>query len=368
MKAAVLREVRRPLEVMDVSIDKPKSREVLVRVIACGLCHSDYHFMNGDLPVALPAILGHEVSGIVEAIGDQVTSCAVGDRITGNPALFCGHCEYCVSGKNHICSEKPVRGLTEASRIALDGHKVSASAFLGGFAEMMLVHENSVVKMPTGMPMDKAALLGCGVITGVGAVINAARVRPGSKVAVLGCGGVGLNAIQAARLVGAAQIIAIDLVPEKLEMAREMGATHFVGKSDDTVAEVRELSKGGVDYSFEVVGLPKTMAMAVEMLRPGGLMTIVGVSPVNAEIPINGFNMLKNEWRIQGTYLGSSPGTREIPMLANLFLKGQLQLMLAERIALEDINAGFDRLVAGKQARSVITFPDVLAEAQRQDG
>lgn len=366
MRAAVLREVGSPLEIMDVTIDKPKAREVLVRVVACGLCHSDYHFIKGDLPVVLPAILGHEVSGIVEAIGDQVTSCAVGDHIVGNPALFCGHCDYCVSGKNHICSDKPVRGLTENPRVSLDGQKLYTSAFLGGFGELMLVHENSIVKMPEGMPMDKAALLGCGVITGVGAVLNAAQVRPGSRVAVLGCGGVGLNAIQAARLAGAGQIIAVDLMPEKLEMARAMGATDFVGKSDDAVAEVRELSKGGVDYSFEVIGLAKTMAMAVEMLRPGGLMTIVGASPANADIPVNGFNMLKNEWRIQGTYLGSSPGTREIPMLANLYLKGQLELLLAERIALEEINQGFDRLISGKQARSVITFPDVLAETQRQ--
>lgn len=365
MKAAVLRAIGEPLDICDVSIDKPGPREVLVRVAACGLCHSDYHFMIGDLVVQTPAVLGHEVAGIVEAVGELVTSTRVGDHVVACATVFCGHCDHCVSGKSHICSDKPRRAENADPRLALGGKRVMQGANLGGFAEMMLVHENSIVPLPKAMPLDRAALLGCSVVTGIGSVINAARVQPGSKVAVMGCGGVGLNVIQGARLAGAERIIGIDLMPEKRALALKMGATDVVDGAGDVVAEVREMTSGGVDYSFEVIGLPKTMDLAIRMMRPAGLMTIVGATPVGATIPVEGIAMLMNEWRIQGTYLGSSASTRDIPRLASLFMQGRLDLdtLLAERIELKDINKGFEKLLAGKQARSVVAFSDVLAEA-----
>jgi S-(hydroxymethyl)glutathione dehydrogenase/alcohol dehydrogenase len=367
VKAAVLRAIGEPLEICDVNVDKPGPREVLVRIAACGLCHSDYHFMIGDLPVQTPAILGHEVSGVVEQVGELVSAVSVGDHVVGHATVFCGHCDNCVSGDTNICSDRPKRADSVAPRVSFGGHRVAQSANLGGFAEMMLVHENGLVRLPKAMPLEKAALLGCSVITGIGSVFNAAKVHPGSRVAVVGCGGVGLNVIQGARLAGAERIIAIDLVPEKRALAKAMGATDVLDGTGDVVAAVRELTKGGVDYSFEVIGLPRTMDIAIRMLRPKGLMTVVGATPAGSTISIEGIAMLTNEWRVQGTYLGSGAATRDIPRLVSLFLQGRLDLdsLIAERIDLAGINAGFQKLLTAKQARSVVTFPDVIAQAAK---
>jgi len=366
MKAAVLRAAKTPFEVEDVVVDKPGRREVLVRVAASGLCHSDYHFLNGDLPFAAPSVLGHESAGIVESVGDDVTTVRVGDHVVACATVFCGHCSPCVSGKTHLCAAKPQRLAHEGCRLKLkNGEPLSQGSRIGGFAEQMLVHENAVARMPPEMPLDRAALLGCGVLTGLGSVFNAARVTAGSRVAVIGCGGVGLNVIQGARLAGADQIIAVDLMAQKRELALKLGATHAIEGGADAVASVRELSRGGVDYSFEVIGLPQTMLQAVQMLAPAGLMTIVGAMRQDAVIPLPGIAMLMNEWRVQGSYLGSSPFVREIPRFADLYLKGRLNLdiLIAERIDLADINRGFETLIGATQARSVIVFPDVLQRA-----
>lgn len=366
MKASVLHAPKNPFEVCDIGVDKPASHEVLVRIGASGLCHSDYHFANGDLPFAMPVILGHEAAGIVEAVGSDVTTVAVGDHVVACASSFCGHCNPCVSGRNHMCASKPKRGEEDRPRLTLNsGEQVHQGSLIGGFAEQMLVHENAVVRVPRELPLDRAALLGCGVVTGLGTVFNAARVTAGSRVAVIGCGGVGLNVVQGARLAGAGQIIAVDPVPQKRELALKLGATDVCEGGLDAVAAVRELSGGGVDFSFEVIGLSHTMEQAVRMLAPGGLMTIVGAMRFDAIIPLPGIAMLFNEWRVQGTYLGSSPFTRDIPRYASLYLKGKLDLdtLISERIELKDVNRGFQTMMGATQARSVITFPDVIAHA-----
>lgn len=365
MKAAVLREIKTPFEIDAVELDRLKGREVRVRVAASGLCHSDYHFVSGDLPFATPGVLGHEAAGVVEAVGPEVTAVRPGDHVVSSASSFCGHCNQCVSGRTHTCEDKPKRGAADAPRLTMEGTPLTQGSLLGAFAEEMLVHENALVRIPREMPLDRAALLGCGVLTGLGVVFNAAKVHPGSKVVVLGCGGVGLNVVQGARIAGAEQVIAVDLAPEKLKLAAKLGATHAVRGGPDAEAAVRELSAGGVDYAFEVIGLPATIEQAVRMLGRGGLMTIVGATKLDAKVALPSIQMLMNEWRVQGSYMGSSPFVRDIPRFANLYMEGRLDLdsLVAERIRLEEINRGFDTMLTGTQARSVITFPDVLAHA-----
>lgn len=366
MRAAVLHATGSGFAIEDVSIDTPAADEVLVRIAASSLCHSDYNYVTGDMPFPLPAVLGHEVAGIVEAVGEDVRGLKVGDHVASCASLFCGHCLPCVSGRNHLCSDRPKRAKGGAPRLSLNGRKLSQGGSLGGFAEQMLVHENSLVRVDRALPLDKAALLGCAVLTGLGVVFNAAKVTAGSRVAVLGCGGVGLNVIQGARIAGAEQIIAVDLVEEKRELALKLGATHAIGGGPDLVDQVRALSNGGVDFSFEVIGRPETMTQAVRMLASGGLMTMVGVARFDASVEIPAVEMLTREWRMQGSLMGSSPFTRDIPRFGDLYLRGKLDLdmLVAEHIGLDDINSGYDVMKKGSQTRSVITFPEVLKQAQ----
>jgi S-(hydroxymethyl)glutathione dehydrogenase/alcohol dehydrogenase len=368
-QAAILHEANTPFEIRTIGIDKPDPHELLIRVAASGLCHSDWHFVSGDLPPAgLPIVLGHEVAGIVEAVGSEVRSVAVGDHVVSCSLRFCGHCDPCVSGRTHICADKPQRGSGQPSRLTLDGKPLAqGGGMLGGFAEQMLVHENAVVRIDCTMPLDRAALLGCGVLTGVGAVFNASIVTPESKVVVIGCGGVGLNVIQAARIAGAAQIVAVDLMEEKRAMAMAFGATHAVPGGPDAVEAVRDLTGGGAHFAFEVIGRPETIADGVRMMAPSGLMTIVGATPANATIPLPGIGMVFNEWRVQGTFFGGAAFTRDIPRIVSMYLDGRFNLdgLVSERITLDQINDGFRHMLAGRHARSVITFDDVLAQAAR---
>lgn len=365
MKAAVLFQPQQPFEIRDVALDKPKPREVRVRVAASGLCHSDWHFASGDLPIALPVVLGHEAAGVVEAVGDDVRSVAIGDHVVSCALVFCGHCDQCVSGRTHTCQDKPKRAAADPPRITVESQSVTQQSGLGAFAEAMLVHENAIVKIDRAMPLDRAALMGCGVLTGFGAVINAAQVRPGSKVVVIGAGGVGLNVIQAARFAGASQIVAVDRNADKETLARRFGATDFVVGGPDATAVVRELTGGGANFAFEVIGLPETIAQGIQMMAPAGLMTIVGATKLGATIPLPGIGVIYNEWRVQGTFFGGSPFTRDIPRLARLYMDGKIELdaLITERIGLTEINRGFDDMLAGHQARCVITFDDVLANA-----
>ena len=357
MKAAVLRAAGTPLTIETVELDGPRPDEVRIRVAATGLCHSDYHVMSGDIGAALPIVLGHEGAGVVEAVGSNVTGLAKGDHVVTCTSIFCGHCGECQDGHNHLCSDKPMRP-EPSSPISQNGAVIHQFCNLGTFAEEMVVHRTAVTKLPEGMPLDIASVLGCAVLTGIGSVTAAAQVRPGSKVVVLGCGGVGLNVVQGARLAGAAQIIAVDLNPAKLELARTFGATDTVLGGDDAVAQVTELTGGGADYVFEVVGIPALARQGMMMLRKRGTLTLVGIPRMGSELSVPLLPMIVRETRVIGANMGSVPFQRVIPTYAKLYLEGRLTLdpLISQRIALDDINRGYAQLIAGETARSVIVF------------
>ena len=359
MKAAILRAARMPLTIETVDIDGPRPEEVRIRVAATGLCHSDYHVMSGDLGSTFPVVLGHEGAGVIEAVGSDVRGLAVGDHVVTCTSIYCGHCGECQDGHNHLCSDKPLRAdLPAHSPISQNGQPISAFCNLGTFAEEMVVHQTAISKLPEGMPLDIASVLGCAVLTGIGSVTQGAEVKPGSKVVVLGCGGVGLNVVQGARLAGAAQIIAVDLNPAKLELARQFGATDTVGGGEGAIELVRELTRGGADYVFEVVGMPLLQRQGFMMLRKRGTLVLVGLPKMGSELSVPAIPMIVNETRVIGSNMGSVPFQRVIPTYAKLYLDGRLTLdpLISQRIRLEDINKGYEQLIAGETARSIITF------------
>ena len=359
MKAAILRAAREPMTIETVELDGPRAQEVRIRVAASGLCHSDYHVVSGDLGSAFPIVLGHEAAGIVEAVGSDVRGLAKGDRVVTCSSIFCGHCSECQGGLNHLCSDKPLRPQPEpSSPIRQNGEVIHQFCNIGGFAEELVVHRSAVSKLPEGMPLDVASVLGCAVLTGMGSVMEGAHVHPGSKVVVVGCGGVGLIAIQAARISGAAQIVAIDTNPAKLELAKSFGATDSVLAGDDAVAQVVELTGGGANYAFEVVGLPAAQRQAFLMLRKRGTLVLVGLPRMGSELSVPALAVITKEARIIGSLMGSVPYQRVIPTYAQLYLDGRLLLdpLISQRIPLAEINKGYEQLIAGQTARSVITF------------
>ncbi|MCC6436898.1 MAG: Zn-dependent alcohol dehydrogenase [Acidimicrobiales bacterium] len=360
MRAAILREAPGALQIEDVSHDKPGPREVLVRTVAAGLCHSDLHFMEALYPHPLPAVLGHESAGVVEAVGDQVTYVQPGDHVITCLSVYCGNCENCLSGHLAICDDKNStnRPASASPRLFKGDEPLQQFLYMSSFAEYMLVHEHGVVKIRKDMPLDRAALIGCGVTTGIGAVLNTAKVEPGSTVAVLGCGGIGLNAVQGAALAGAARIIAVDLNPMKLELAKTFGATDVVnGSEGDAVKQVRELTKGGVHYAFEAIGLKVAAEQAFGMLRRGGTACVIGMIPVGQKVEVPGYELL-SEKRLMGSNMGSNRFRIDMPRYIDLYLDGRLKLdeLVSARIALDDINEGFANMKAGSVARSVIVF------------
>src|SRR4029077_11976950 len=269
MEAAVFHRPPKPLTIENVDIAKPIGREVLVHTVASGVCHSDLHFIEGLYPFAAADILGHEAAGLVEAVGPAVDEFKPGDHVICCLSVFCGHCEYCLTGRTHLCQSRPVRATTEPPKLSWKGAPVNQFANLSSYAEQMLVHDSGLVKVRDDMPLDRAALIGCGVTTGVGAALNTAKVEPGSTVAVFGAGGIGLSAIQGARIAGAAMIIAVDMFEHKLATAKRMGATHTVdASSTDPVEAIQKLTDGGVDYSFEAIGLKKAAEQCFEALAP----------------------------------------------------------------------------------------------------
>jgi len=359
MKAAVLRKVNEPLVIEEVSHGKPGPREVLVRTVAAGVCHSDLHFQNGSYPYPLPSVLGHESAGIVEAVGSDVTYVKPGDHVITCLSAFCGHCEPCLTGHMSLCDRENLdRTADQPSRLTLGGQPVFQFLNLSSFAEKMLVHEHAIVKIRPDMPLDRAALIGCGVTTGVGAVIHTAKVEPGSTVAVIGCGGVGLSCINGAAIAGAGRIIAIDAVPSKLELARKFGATDVVNaKETDAVGEVVSMTNGGVHYSFEAIGLKVTTEQAFKMLRKGGTATIIGMIPFGTMIELHGAEFLM-ERKIQGSNMGSNRFRVDMPRFVDFYLNGKLHLddMISGRIKLKDVNDAMQALKKGEVARSVIMF------------
>ena len=359
MKAAVFRAINTPMQVEEIEIDKPGPREVLIRTAAAGVCHSDMHFFNGTYPGAVPCVLGHESAGIVEEVGSAVHYVKPGDHVITCLSVFCGHCEHCLTGHMSLCQEPEVRrGSADAPRLSKEGTALSQFANLGSFAEQMLVHEHSLVKIRDDMPLDRAALIGCGVTTGVGAVIHTADVEPGATVAVIGCGGVGLSCINGAALAGASRVIAVDKVPSKLQLAGNFGATDVVNAADgDPVAQVREITGGGVHYSFEAIGLKVTAEQAFRMLRPGGTATIIGMIPPGEMVSLHGPDFL-SEKKIQGSMMGSNRFRVDMPRFVEFYLQGRLHLdeMISNRIGLADLTDALQALDKGEVARSVIVF------------
>lgn len=359
MKAAVFREVGKPLTVEDVDISKPGPREVLVKTSAAGVCHSDLHFVKGLYPSQLPTVLGHESAGVVEEVGSDVSYVKRGDHVITCLSVFCGHCEHCLSGHMSRCASAEVRrGPDEEPRLSQNDQVMHQFAQLSSFAEQMLIHEHGLVKIREDMPLDRAALIGCGVTTGVGAVFHTAKVEPGSTVAVIGCGGVGLSCVNGAAIAGAGRIIAVDTIDSKLEMAKEFGATDVVNASEtDPVDAVKELTGGGVQYSFEAIGLKETAEQSFRMLTVGGAATIIGMIPVGVKIELTGSSFLQ-EKKIQGSMMGSNRFRVDMPRFIDFYLAGKLHLdqMVSKRIGLSDINEAFVDMESGSVARSVIMF------------
>jgi S-(hydroxymethyl)glutathione dehydrogenase/alcohol dehydrogenase len=360
MKAAVLFETKQPLQIADVDVAKPAAHEVLIRTQAVGVCRSDLHFVDGAYPHPLPAIPGHEAAGVVEAVGDEVRTVKVGDHVVTCLSAFCGHCEFCVTGRMFLCvSSETRRAPGAAPRLVMsNGDPVQQMLNLSAYAEMMLVHEHACVSIDRDMPLDRAALIGCAVTTGAGAVFNTNDVSPGETVCVVGCGGIGLAAVNAAKIAGAGKIIALDPVPEKRAIAEKLGATHtFDAMGENVVAEVVELSNGGVHHAIEAVGRPQSAATTVSVLRRGGTATILGMMPLSEKVGLSAMDLLSGK-RLQGGLMGSNRFPVDIPRLVDFYQRGLLDLdtIIAERLPLDQINHAFDELRKGDAARSVIVF------------
>jgi S-(hydroxymethyl)glutathione dehydrogenase/alcohol dehydrogenase len=361
MKAAVFHGPKLPLSIEDVEIDKPQDREVLIKTVASGVCHSDLHFVEGLYPYAAPAVLGHEAAGIIEEVGRDVTYVKPGDHVICCLSVFCGNCDQCMSGHPNRCSNKAAtqRKPGDKPRISQKGQPVNQFLDISSYCEKMLLHENAVVKIREDLPLDRAALIGCGVTTGVGAVLNTAKIEPGSTVAVFGAGGVGLAAIQGARIAGARKIIAVDMFEGKLAMAKRLGATDTVdASSSDPVDEIRKLTGGaGVDYSFEAIGLKKVAEQAYLALKPGGTATVIGMIPVGQKVELDGY-MFLTERKLQGSNMGSNRFRIDMPKYIDFYLQGRLNLddMISRRGKLEDVNDAFRAMKAGEVARTVLMF------------
>jgi S-(hydroxymethyl)glutathione dehydrogenase / alcohol dehydrogenase len=358
MKGAVFHGPRQPLTVETVDIDRPLEDEVLVRVVASGVCHSDAHYVDGHYELAAPAILGHEGAGVVEAVGARVDEFRPGDHVIACPSAFCGRCDYCLTGHTHLCPNRPARSAGAPPRLRYQDQPVTQFLNLATYAEQILVHRNGLVKVRDDMPLDAAALIGCGVTTGVGAALNTARVEPGSTVAVFGCGGVGLSAIQGARIAGARMILAVDVHAHKLTTACELGATHTVdARTADPVEQIVALTDGGVDYAFEAIGLKSAAEQSFACLRPGGTATVIGMIPEGQKVELDGSSFL-TEKKIQGSMMGSNRFKVDMPKYVEFYMQGRLRLdeMITRRLKLEDVNEAFRAMKAGEVSRSVIVF------------
>ena len=361
MKAAIMRANNAPLELEDVDIDDPGPGEVLLKTAASGVCHSDLTVLEGGLPVPPPCVLGHEPSGIVEAVGAGVEDFAPGDHVIGCLSSWCGVCKFCTQGRPYLCpTQYEGRPADAKARLSAKGGEIIHQfANLSSFAEKMLCPERSLVKIRDDMPLDRASLIGCGVTTGLGAVLNTVDVPAGASVVVIGCGGVGLSAVQGARITGAGKIIAVDAQKWKFSLAEQLGATHCVDASDgDPVAAVHELTGGGADFVFECIGLVPTVQQAITMTGRGGTTVLVGVVPITEMVAISATDLTLQEKKITGSYMGSNRFRFDMPKYIDFYLDGRLHLdeMISARIPLDDVNGAFDRMRKGEAARQVIVF------------
>jgi S-(hydroxymethyl)glutathione dehydrogenase / alcohol dehydrogenase len=359
MKALVVNALGRGFDLEDVQIAAPIGHEVLVEVQASGLCHTDLLFATHDI-APTPAVLGHEVAGIVAEVGPDVAQFRVGDHVVGSLTQTCGACARCSSGRSFQCQhpEATLRSPTDPPRLSRDGKGLFQGMGLGGFAERALVHENQLAALPREMPFAQAALLGCGVVTGAGAVLNTASVSAGDTVVIVGAGGVGLNAVSGARIAGASRIVAVDIQAKRLEAARRFGATDLVDSSKaDPVESVRSLLHGGADHVFDFVGLKAVAEQGLAMLGVGGGLYLIGVSKPEVNIDLSIFNAIAGQKRVYGVNYGSTNFKRDIPMYADLYLQGRMNLdgLVSKRIALREVNEGYAALKDGSLNRVVVT-------------
>ncbi|HET6431334.1 S-(hydroxymethyl)glutathione dehydrogenase/class III alcohol dehydrogenase [Dyella sp.] len=367
-RAAVAWEAGKPLSIEQVDVQGPKAGEVLVRIVATGVCHTDAYTLSGDDPEgAFPVILGHEGGGIVEEVGEGVTSLKVGDHVIPLYTPECGECEYCRSGKTNLCQKIRVtqgKGLMPdgTSRFSVDGKTILHYMGTSTFSEYTVLPEISLAKINPAAPLDKVCLLGCGITTGIGAVLNTAKVTPGSSVAVFGMGGIGLSVVQGAVMAKAARIICVDLNPSKWEMAKALGATDFVNPKDypDTPIQqvIVDMTNGGVDYSFECIGNVHVMRSALECCHKGwGESVIIGVAGAGQEISTRPFQLVTGRvWR--GSAFGGVKGRSQLPGYVERYMQGEIKIdeMITEVMPLEDINRAFDLMHQGKVIRSVIKY------------
>ncbi|GAA1468950.1 zinc-binding dehydrogenase [Microbacterium thalassium] len=360
VSAAVLRAPGEPLSIETLHLDEPRHGEVMVRTVAAGLCHSDLHYLTGSLDISLPAVLGHEVSGVVEQCGPGVDRVRVGDRVVVTITPSCGQCPECVSGAPTRCSRVGERR-RRSEPLLTDGAgaPVTSLGAIGAFAEAIVVPEAALAVVDADIRPDVAALLGCCISTGVGAVIHGAGVGPTDTVAVIGCGGVGMAAIQAARLSGARRIVAIDLHDEKLALAKSLGATDTVLSASGDVREaVLELIPGGVSHVFEAVGRPSTAELAFALLAPGGVATLLGLMPTGSRISLDAAAIVEGDRRVQGSYMGGNRFLADVLTLTDHYRHGRLDLdaMVTGTVALEGIDGGFAAMAAPSSIRTVTSF------------
>jgi len=372
IKAAVLNEMgaeapytnSKPLRIEDIDLQPPGPGEIMVKMAAAGLCHSDLSVINGSRPRPTPMVLGHEAAGIVEEVGDFVTDLKVGDHVVMVFVPSCGHCLPCCEGRPALCepgAESNNSGtlISGGSRLSRNEESVSHHLGVSAFAEYATMSRNSVIKIDKDLPLDQAALFGCAVLTGVGAVVNTGKVEPGSTVAVVGLGGVGLASILGARLAGASRIVAVDLDDSKLALAKELGATDcFNASSPDCVGEIREATQGGVNYAFELAGAVPALETAYNVTRRGGTTVTAGLPHPDKRFALAPVSLVAEERTLKGSYIGTSVPMRDIPRYISLFRQGRLPVdkLLTGHLKLENINEGFDLMAQGKAVRQVITF------------
>jgi len=366
-RAAVIYAPKEPLRIEELEIDSPKRDEVRVKIAAVGLCHSDYHVITGNRQVGMmPMALGHEGAGIVESVGEGVTRIKPGDHVVLMFIPSCGKCRWCLSGHSHACAEQvglakgPQRDGTYRLRNKA-GQEVGQFCMLGAFSEYVVAHQDSVCVIDKEYPLDKACLVGCGVTGGFGAAVHRAKVTPGSRVLVIGIGGVGMNVLQGARASGATTLIAADLVDQKLAWAKEFGATHTINTGkQDLVATVMEMTNGaGVDFAFEAISTPATIAQAFAATAKLGTVVVIGLTPAAIDhIPISPLQLVLSQKTLMGTLYGASNQQTEIPRLLDLYKRGQLKLdeLVTKTYALDEINQGYADMIAGTNIRGVIKF------------
>jgi len=359
MKAAVCYEAGAPLSVEEIDLDSPQRGEVKIRLAATAVCHSDVHYLRGEWNTNFPLVVGHEAAGMVEEVGENVTLTQPGDRVIVSLLRACGHCYYCTSGLQNHCAG--TFALDSESRLHTKrGETIFQGVKVGAFADYAIVDQSQVVQVPETIPMDRAALLACGVMTGVGAVVNTAQVRPGSTVVVIGSGGVGLNAIQGAYIAGASQIIALDVVELKLAAAKTFGATHALhAQKDDVRKIIRNLTGGrGADYALVTVGNTTAVQQGLSLLRRAGTLVIVGMPHVGATVPLPVTSVASAGWRILGSFMGSSRFSIDIPWLIDLYQQGRLKLdeLITAQYPLEQINEAIESMEKGLALRNVIVW------------